>query len=73
MTDDVALALRANVAVITTLCAQIKVVEKRLQEKVAPNPDYALLTTVPGIGQTLATVLLLETGPIERFASTGIR
>jgi transposase len=46
-------------------------VEKRLQEKVAPLADYALLTTVPGIGQTLATVIVLETGTIERFASAG--
>jgi transposase len=69
--DDVALAIRANVAVITTLSAQIDIVEKRLQEKVAPNPDYVLLTSVPGIGQTLATVILLETGTIERFASAG--
>src|SRR5471030_746642 len=69
--DDVALAIRTNVAVITTLSAQIDVVEKRLQEKVAPNPDYVLLTTVPAIGQALATVILLETGTIERFASAG--
>jgi transposase len=69
--DDVALAIRTNVAVITTLSAQIDVVEKRLQEKVASNPDYLLLTTVPGIGQALATVILLETGTIERFASAG--
>jgi transposase len=69
--DDVALAIRTNVAVITTLSAQINVVEKRLQEKVASNPDYVLLTTVPGIGQALATVILLETGTIERFASAG--
>jgi transposase len=69
--DDVALAIRANVAVAATLAAQIEIVEKRLQEKVTPNPDYALLTTVPGIGQTLATVILLETGTIERFASAG--
>src|SRR5471030_762215 len=68
---DVALAIRTNVAVITTLSAQIDLVEKRLQEKVAPNPDYVLLTTVPGIGQALATVILLETGTIERFASVG--
>nr|WP_235007976.1 hypothetical protein [Caballeronia humi] len=58
--DDVTLATRANVAVITTLSSQIEVVEKRLHEKVALDPDYALLTTVPGIGQTLATVILLE-------------
>jgi transposase len=69
--DDVALAVRANVAVITTLSAQIDILEKRLQEKVAPNHDYALLTTVPGIGKILATVILLETGTVERFASVG--
>ena len=71
MPEDVALALRANVAVITTLSAQITIVEKHLQKKVTPDADYALLTTVPGIGQTLATIILLEVGTIERFASAG--
>jgi transposase len=69
--DDVSLALQANVAVITTLSAQIVILEKRLQEKVLPRPEYALLMTVPGIGLTLATVILLEIGSIERFASAG--
>ncbi|MGF6969673.1 transposase [Paraburkholderia sp. WC7.3g] len=69
--EDVALAVRANVAVIATLCTQIDVLEKRLQEKVTPNPARALLATVPGIGRILATVILLEVGPIERFASAG--
>nr|WP_231337551.1 transposase [Paraburkholderia sprentiae] len=69
--EDVALALRANVAVITTLSGQIAIVEKRLQQKLAPDADYNLLTTVPGIGQTLATVILLEVGTIERFANAG--
>jgi transposase len=69
--DDVALAVRANVAVIATLCSQIDAVEKRLQEKVAPNLARVLLATVPGSGQILATVILLEVGPIERFASPG--
>ncbi|MBP0633719.1 IS110 family transposase [Cupriavidus sp. AcVe19-1a] len=68
---DVGLAIQANVAVIATLCAQIELLEKRLQEKVKTRADYALLTTVPGIGQILASVILLETGPIERFASAG--
>jgi transposase len=69
--EDVALAIKANVAVIETLCAQIKLLEKRLQEKVAARAEYGLLTSVPGIGQVLATTILLETGPIERFASAG--
>jgi transposase len=68
---EVALAIQANVAVITTLSAQINVLEKCLQEKVAQRTEYALLTTVPGIGKILATTILLETGPIERFAGVG--
>ena len=69
--EDVVLAIQSNVTVIATLSAQIAVIEKRLQEKVVARAEYALLTTVPGIGQTLATTILLETGPIERFATVG--
>ena len=68
---DVGLAIKTNVAVIATLQAQIEVVEKRLQERVKPRPQYGFLTSVPGIGQTLATVIFLETGPIDRFAAVG--
>jgi transposase len=68
---DVGLAIKANIAVLATLQAQIDVLEKRLQESVKPRPEYGLLTSVPGIGQTLATVILLETGPIDRFAGVG--
>jgi transposase len=68
---DVGLAMKANVAVIATLQSQIEILEKRLQERVKPRPQYGLLTSVPGIGQTLATVIFLETGPIDRFAEVG--
>jgi transposase len=68
---DVGLAMKSNIAVIATLQSQIEVLEKRLQERVKPRPQYGLLTSVPGIGQTLATVILLETGPIDRFAEVG--
>jgi len=68
---DVALAIKANVAVITTLSAQIDLLEKRLQESVGARAEYGILTSAPGIGQVLATTILLETGPIERFADAG--
>jgi transposase len=68
---EVALAIKSNVAVIATLNAQIEVLAKRLQETVGSRPQYGWLTSVPGIGQTLATVILLESGPIDRFASVG--
>jgi transposase len=68
--EDVALAVKANVAVIHTLSVQIDLLEKRLQEA-APRTEYDLVTTIPGIGRILATTILLETGPIDRFASPG--
>jgi transposase len=68
---DVALAVKANVAVIQTLSTEIERLEKRLQESLGARPEYALLTTVPGIGRVLATTILLETGPVERFAAVG--
>lgn len=69
--DDVRLALKSNVAIIHTLTEEINRLEKRLQEKVGARPEYGLLTSVPGIGRVLATTILLETGPIERFAEVG--
>jgi transposase len=68
---DVELAVQSNLAVIITLGAQIDLLEKRLQERVGERPDYALLSSVPGIGRILATIILLETGPIDRFAAVG--
>jgi transposase len=68
---EVALAMQTNLAVIKTFSEQIGLLEKRLAEKVGPRAEYALLKTVPGIGPILATIILLEVGSIERFASAG--
>lgn len=48
---DVSLAVKTNVAVITTLSAQIELLEKRLLSDMKERPAYALLTSVPGIGK----------------------
>ena len=69
--DDVKLAIKANVAVIQAIEHEIDVLEKRLQESVGRRPEFALLTSVPGIGRILATVILLVVGSIERFAEPG--
>ena len=69
--EDVTLAIQSNLAVVSTLGAQIELLEKRLQERIGERAEYALLTSVPGIGRILATIICLETGPIERFAAVG--
>jgi transposase len=68
---DVALAMEANRAVSQALTQQIEAIEKRLTEAVGLRPEYRLLNTVPGIGKTLATTIMLETGCIGRFAQVG--
>ncbi len=69
--EDVTLALSANVAVIQTLTAEIKKLEARLQSQVAPRAEFKFLTTAPGIGEILATTIMLESGTVERFAAVG--
>ena len=69
--EDVGLAIQSNLAVISTLSTQIDRLEKRLQERVGERPEYGLLTSVPGIGRILATIILLETGTIDRFVAVG--
>jgi len=68
---DVTLAVQANRAVSEVLQQQIEVLEQRLKERLRPQTEYHLLRTVPGIGEVLATVIMLETGPVTRFAEVG--
>ena len=44
---------------------QIAVLEAATQERVSLRPEYRLLRTVPGIGEMLATTIMLETGPMS--------
>src|SRR5262249_32319238 len=68
---DVALALEANRAVSQALGQQIETLEKRLKERVRLREEFKLLKTAPGIGEILATTIMLETGTVERFAKVG--
>lgn len=69
--ENVTAAMAANVAVIQTLNVQIEKLEARLRSAVRPQAAFGLLTTAPGIGEILATTIMLETGSIERFAGVG--
>lgn len=71
LSADVALAVQANLAVIATLNLEIERIEARLLEGVKLRPEYARLKTVPGIGEVLAIVIMLETGDVARFANVG--
>lgn len=68
---DVERAICANVAVIQTLNHEIDKIERRLRQCVRLRPEYRLLTSIPGIGPILATLIMLEVVSIERFADVG--
>ena len=71
LNTDVALAMQSNVAIIAALNTQIGLLEKRLLKGSKAHPEYVLLKTIPGIGEVLAIVILLEAGDITRFAQVG--
>jgi hypothetical protein len=48
-----------------------EVVERRIKEPLIPRAEYRLQESVSGIGRTPAPVILLDTGPIGRFAGAG--
>jgi len=69
--DMQTLAIKANLAVMQALQVQIDSLEKTLIKHCRADPRYKWLKTVNGIGDALATVILLETGDVTRFADVG--
>ncbi|MBI3727501.1 MAG: IS110 family transposase [Burkholderiales bacterium] len=65
------LALKANLAIVHVLQAQIHGLETELSKYCRADCAFSLLKSVAGIGDVLATVILLETGNISRFADVG--
>lgn len=68
---DLALAIKANLAMLECADEQIKRLEQTVHERVKLKPEYKLLKTVPGIGGILALTIMLETGDITRFSTVG--
>lgn len=68
---DLALAITSTLAVIETLSAQIKVLEKTVQARAKLRPEFEPLRTVWGIGNILALTIMFEAGDMGRFASAG--
>ena len=62
---------QTNVRVIEFLGEQIRQLEKAAEAKIKLLPDYERLQEIPGLGRILNLVIMLETGPIERFATAG--
>ncbi len=64
-------AIEANVVVMRCLEEEISRIEREVLRRVKLKPGFALVRTVPGIGQVLGLTILLETGTVSRFAKAG--
>jgi len=68
---DLALAIKANLAMLQCADGQVDILEKAVIGRVKLKSEFELLKTVPGIGLILALTIMLETGDIGRFPTVG--
>jgi transposase len=69
--EDLALAGKASKETIDQLTRQIYRIERSIVQRVELKESYRYLLTLPGVGKILALTIMLETGPIARFAQVG--
>jgi transposase len=69
--EDLALAGKASKEIIDQLTRQIRKIETWILQRVELKECYRFLLTLPGVGKILALTIMLETGPISRFAQVG--
>ena len=69
--SDLALAIKANRAMLRCADEQIDILERTVIDRVKLKPEFRFLKTAPGIGPILSLTIMLETGDITRFPSVG--
>ena len=69
--EDLALAGQTSKEMIDQLSRQIYRIETSIVQRVELRESYRYLLTLPGVGKILALTIMLETGPIGRFADVG--
>jgi transposase len=68
---NLALAIQSTVLVMRGQQAAIQLLERQAWRQTKETPAWRALLSVSGIGRILGLTILLETGPIERFADVG--
>jgi len=69
--EDLALAVKTNVNVLTCMRLQTSQLERVVKERVKSQAPFTYLQSVDGIGLILSLTIMLETGDVRRFASVG--
>jgi len=69
--EDLMLSGAVSKETIDFMTRQITRIESCIVQKVHLSEPYTNLLTIPGVGKILALTIMLETGPISRFAKVG--
>ncbi len=69
--DDLSLTGKVSKESIDFLTGKILEIERFVENKLELRQPYQYLLSIPGIGKILGLTIMLETGPVERFAKTG--
>lgn len=69
--QDLELSGRVSKEAIDFLTHKIRQIENSVQNKVKLKPSFRYLPTIAGVGKILSLTIMLETGPIKRFAKVG--
>jgi len=69
--EDLALAGQTSKEMIDQLTRQIRKIEAWIVQRIELKESYRFLLTLSGVGKILALTIMLETGPISRFAQVG--
>ena len=66
-----ALAVQSTLLVMRAQEAAIDLLERTACARIKPRPAYRHLLSVSGVGTVLGLTIMLETGPLARFAQVG--
>ena len=69
--EDLAMAGAVSKESIDFFTGQITRIETVILKRVKLQGSYQYLVTLPGVGKVLSLTVMLETGPISRFAKVG--
>jgi transposase len=64
-------AVHSQILVLNSIHTQVNLLEKKANSLLKPTEKSKLLNTVPGIGDILSALILVETGDIKRFKQVG--
>ena len=68
---NTALSVISNLSLIRCAQQQINAIEGAILKQTSLSPEFINLSSIDGIGNTLALTIMLETGTIKRFDSPG--